>query len=204
MTSFPLIVPLSSKRWYLELAARRPLAASVTIMHAHAHHIILRQEPLVSLPRRISHVQLSIAHIDDLTSAPHASSPKRLPTCSSNPSPPHASLASACIPRLRMHRPAQRAACIALSGELHALSGEPVLSLSRKETREPCGEEPSCRGDHAMVSRRGERGGGDGALSAGEREGGWGGTEHCEYWGSAPALSAADAESGERSPQGVI
>jgi len=89
--------------WYLELAAWRPLAASVTIMHAHAHHIILRQEPLVSLPRRIFHVQLSIAHIDDLTSAPHVSSPKRLPTCSSNLSPPHASIASACIPRLRMH-----------------------------------------------------------------------------------------------------
>lgn len=131
------------------------------------------------------------------------------PTSTTSPLPlmphlPSASLLVAQIPRLRMHRPAQRAACIALSGELHALSGEPVLSLSRKETREPCGEEPSCRGDHAMASRRGERGGGDGALSAGEREGGWDGTEHCEYWGSAPALSAADAESGERSPQGVI
>ena len=69
MTSFPLIVPLSSKRWYLELAARRPLAASVTIMHAHAHHIILRQEPLVSLPTVAYLMFSSAAHFDDLTFA---------------------------------------------------------------------------------------------------------------------------------------
>ena len=81
-----LILPLSSERVVLRTCGVAPVGCLRQCTHMH----IICAKPLASLPQCSSHVSCSARH--------HPLRP--LPTCSSNSSPPHASLASASIAQL--------------------------------------------------------------------------------------------------------
>ena len=81
-----LILPLSSERVVLRTCGVAPVGCLRQCKHMH----IICAKPLASLPQCSSHVSCSARH--------HPLRP--LPTCSSNSSPPHASLASASIAQL--------------------------------------------------------------------------------------------------------
>ena len=91
-----LILPLSSERVVLRTCWRgaRWLPPSM-----HAHALMMRQAAGISPSMLIAGLMFSSASPTS-TTLPPSSSPRPLPTCSSNSSPPHASLASASIAQL--------------------------------------------------------------------------------------------------------
>ena len=106
--SFPLIVPLSSKRRGISNLRRgaRWLPPSQSCTHMHITSSCAKSRWYLSL---VAYLMFSSAS----------------PTSTTSPLPlmphlPSASLLVAQIPRLRMHRPAQRAACIAQLSAPHA------------------------------------------------------------------------------------
>ena len=91
-----LILPLSSERVVLHTCGVAPVGCLRQCTHM---HIMMRQAAGISPSMLIACLMFSSASPTS-TSLPPSSSLRPLPTCSSNSSPPHASLASASIAQL--------------------------------------------------------------------------------------------------------